>query len=522
MTGPATGHRGALGIRIEEWRGAQPLVHARSPARGHQHHRRRIDQQCPERAMGQRVPTGHAEQLLRAQPGDAERAILHPAGVHPAGHRHRWQQQRVQPRAEAQQHARLDAAAAGATPVQAADQPRCELRHGSERHQAVAGQGAVIAAAAVVAVGHQRQQQDRQPADPQNARGDVGGFLVITTSAQQYRHHQVVADHGGQRDRGHDHHAGRRGEAPDVSNQRQCVAPFRQRQGQHHRVIGHATAGTEQADTGGGDRQHHRRDEHQVAAEHPARTAYVAHIPALDHRYVELARQADDGEEAEQRLRQEAHRRQPGEQRMHRLHHRFVAVAEPDVGEHAHRHHRHQLDHGLQRNGQHHAVVMLGGIDLAGTDQGGEQRHQQGHVQRRVAEEAGRAGVAGQHLQAHRHRFVLQGQVRNDADQRDDRHQRCQPPRAAETRRDEIGDGDHVLAARDQRQALDDAPAEQQQQQGADIDRQIAHTVAHGGAHRAVEGPRRAVHRQRQAATETSSRIQLETTRVFPSEEPAV
>ncbi len=184
---------------------------------------------------------------------------------------------------------------------------------------------------------------------------------------------------------------------------------------------------------------------------------------------------------------------------MHRFDHRVGAVAQPQVGEHAHGQHRQQLDHRFEGDRQHHAVMVFGGIDLAGTEQGGEQRHQQRHVQRGIGEEAGRAGVAGQHLQAHRHRFVLQGQVRNDADQRDDRHQCRQPPRAAEARRDEVGDGHHVLAACDQRQALDDAPAEQQQQQRTDIDRQVAHAVAHGGTDRTVERPRRAVHGQRQA-----------------------
>lgn len=157
-------------------------------------------------------------------------------------------------------------------------------------------------------------------------------------------------------------------------------------------------------------------------------------------------------------------------------------------------------DHRLQRDRQHHAAVVFGGVDLAGAEQGGEQGHQQCHIQRRVGEDAAPgAAMPGQHFQAHRHRFVLQRQVRNDADQCDHRHQRGQPARTAVARGDEIGDGHGIFGARDQRQALDDAPAEQQQQQRAQIDRQVADAIAHRRANRAVKGPRRAIHRQRQA-----------------------
>ncbi len=496
---PRTGHRWALRVGIQERRRTQAFIHARAPAHRDQHHRRDIDQQRPERAVRQRVPAAHAEQVLRLQPADPERALHQPGRRHPAGLGQRRQQQRVYPGAEAEQHADFDAAAAGTAPVQPADQPRGELRDCSEGHQAVGGQGTVVAAAAVIAVGHQRQQQDGGTANPQHARSDIRRLLMIATAAQQDRHHQIVADHGRQRDGGHDDHAGRSREAADIGDQRQELAAFGQRQGQHHAVVGDTSTGAEQGHAGGGDRNHHRRDDHQVGPEHPARAADITHIATLDHRHMELARQADDGQETQQRLGNEPDRWQAGEQRMRRLDHRIGAVVEPQVGEQAQRDHRDQLDHRFQRDRQHHAVVVLGGIHLAGTEQRGEQRHQQRHVQRGIREEASRADVAGQHLQAHRDGFVLQGQVRHDADQRDHRHQCGQAARAAEPRGDEIGDGDHVLAACDQRQALDDPPAEHPQQQGPQVDRQVADAIAHRRADRTVERPRRAVHRQRQA-----------------------
>ena len=490
--GPFAGHqRGALRIRVEEGRGAQPLVHAGTRACGDDHHRAGVDQQRPERAVGQRVPAAQAEQLLRAQPVDAEGAVVQPRHAEPAGLRHRWQQQGIDPCRETQHHAGLHAAPAGAAPVQSADQARGELRHGRERHQPVRGQR-VVAAAAVVGIGGQGEQQDRHAADPQHARGHVGLGVVFGPAApQQHRHDQVVADHRRQRDAGHDHHAGRRGEAAHVGDDRQRGAPFGQRQRQHVAVVGHAGA-AEQRRARCRDGHHHQREQHQVATEQPARLADVAHVAALHHRHMELARQADESQETQQRLRDEAHRRCVLEQRARGVGDAEGVVAQPQVGEHAHRDHRHQLDHRFQRDRQHHAVVVLGGVHLAGAEQRGEQRHQQRDIQRWVGEEAMRAvaAVAAEHAQAHRHGLVLQGQIGHHADQGDDRDQRGQPTRAAVARGNEVGDGNGVLAARDQRQPLDDAPAEQQQQQRSQVDRQVAQAVAHRAADRAVERPR--------------------------------
>ncbi|MCW0417207.1 hypothetical protein NB689_002961 [Xanthomonas sacchari] len=248
--------------------------------------------------MRQRVPAAHAEQLLRAQPGDAERPVQQPRRCQPAGLGQRRQQQGVDPGGEAQHHAGLHALAAGAAPVQSTDHARCELRHCGEGHQAIGRQRRVVAAAAVIAVGDQRQQQDRQAADPQHLRGHVGTGRLVPAAAQQHRHHQVVADHRRQRDAGDDDHAGGGGEPAHVGDQRQRGAAFGQRQRQHDAVVGHVAA-AEQGDAGGGDRHHHRRDQHQVQAEQPARLADVADVAALHHRHVELPWQAHQRQEAE-------------------------------------------------------------------------------------------------------------------------------------------------------------------------------------------------------------------------------
>ena len=261
-------------------------------------------------------------------------------------------------------------------------------------------------------------------------------------------------------------------------------------QGQHEGIAGHAAVGAEHGRACCRDRDHHRRNHQQVAAEQPARLADIAHVAAFHHCHVELAWQADDGQETQQGLGDETHRRRVLEQGARRLLDQLGASAQPHIGEHAHGDHRQQLDQRLQRDGQHHAVMVFGGIHLSRAEQRGEQGHQQRNVQGGIGENSAVGGaMSGQYAQAQGHGFVLQCQVGHHADQRDHRDQCRQPARAPVARRDEVGDGHRVLAACDQRQALDDAPAEQEQQHGAQVDRQVAHAIAHRAAHRAIEGP---------------------------------
>ena len=58
--------------------------------------------------------------------------------------------------------------------------------------------------------------------------------------AQQHRHDEVVADHGRERDRLHDHHAGRGGEPADEREEREQRLLLRDRQRQHEGIGVHA------------------------------------------------------------------------------------------------------------------------------------------------------------------------------------------------------------------------------------------------------------------------------------------
>ena len=145
-------------------------------------------------------------------------------------------------------------------------------------------------------------------------------------------------------------------------------------------------------------------------------------------------------------------------------------------------------------------MVVFGGVDFAGAEQDGEQGQQQGRIQRRVGQHAAAAvrGRTRQHVDAHRHCLELQGDVGDGGDHRDQRDGGGDVLGAAVARGQEVGDGHRALFARHQHQAFEDAPAEQEQQDRPQVDRQEAQAGGRRRADRPVEGPGRAVHRQRQ------------------------
>ena len=67
------------------------------------------------------------------------------------------------------------------------------------------------------------------------------------------------------------------------------------------------------------------------------------------------------------------------------------APVEVQQCERADRRERQQLDDGFERDRQHHAFVMLGGVEAARAEQDREQCHQQRDLECRVVEPAGRA-----------------------------------------------------------------------------------------------------------------------------------
>ena len=70
-----------------------------------------------------------------------------------------------------------------------------------------------------------------------------------------------------------------------------------------------------------------------------------------------------------------------------RLEQRAGPAEHPERHEDADRQKGEQLDDRFGRDRQHQAVLMLGGVDMAGAEQHREGRHRQRHEQRDVAEQ---------------------------------------------------------------------------------------------------------------------------------------
>ncbi len=182
---------------------------------------------------------------------------------------------------------------------------------------------------------------------------------------------------------------------------------------------------------------------------------------------------------------------------------RARAVEHPEGDEDADRQEGQQLDDRFGGDRQHQAVLMLGGVDMAGAEQHREHRHRQRDEQRDVAEQ--RAGDAGARrdlredgFQRERHRFELQRDVGNRADDRDQRDGGGDRLALAVARGDEVGDRGDVLRLGEPHDAHDQRREQADHQHRADIDGEEFVAGARGRADRAEEGPRRAIDRKRQ------------------------
>ena len=228
---------------------------------------------------------------------------------------------------------------------------------------------------------------------------------VQPREAQQNRHHQVVADHRRQRHRLDDHHAGRRRQPADEGEQRQARLMLRHRQGQDEGV-GVDETGGEMDQPGERDRQDEQVDQQQVEREQPDRLVEMPLLDVLDDRDLELPRQADDREHRQQRQRHPVadrlHGRQPRDFRHLRGAREQVAeaVEQAEGDEQADAHEGDELDHRLEGDRRHQALMVLGRVDVAGAEQDGEQRHQRRDPQRGVAhhrQHRRRRGFPAQH-----------------------------------------------------------------------------------------------------------------------------
>ncbi|MGY3558215.1 hypothetical protein ACVWXP_001484 [Bradyrhizobium sp. USDA 4463] len=160
-----------------------------------------------------------------------------------------------------------------------------------------------------------------------------------------------------------------------------------------------------------------------------------------------------------------------------------------------------QLDDGLGRDREHQAVLMLGRVGLPRAEQHREGRHRQRHHQRHVAEDRDvgeRLVLAQDDFERGGHRLELERDVGHRADDGDQRYGRRHGLALAVTRTDEVRDRGDVVGFGKLDHAAEHAGAEPDHQNRTDIDREEVGRGAGGKAHRAEEGPGRAVDRQGQ------------------------
>ena len=262
------------------------------------------------------------------------------------------------------------------------------------------------------------------------------------------------------------------------------------------------------------DRYDEEVDHHEVKRKQPGGAPDLVFAVVLDHRDVELPRQQHDGEQRQQRHRGDgADRRLTGEHRgsvglCERAGEQVGGPVEhPERHEHADADEGDELDDRLGRDRQHQALLVLGGVDVAGAEQHGEGRHRESDEQRNIGEHRlGRAGLRPDlpedGAQRRRHRFELQRDIGDGADDRDQRDGGGDGLRLAVTRRDEVRDRGDVLRLGEPHDAHDQRRAQPDHEDGADVNRQEVEAGARGKPDRAEERPGGAIDRERERIDE--------------------
>ena len=230
-------------------------------------------------------------------------------------------------------------------------------------------------------------------------------------------------------------------------------------------------------------------------------------VGVLDHRDVELTRQAEDRQHRQQRLGPEAGAEGLGLQLLLQLQigiglgeqvAQAIEHAPGDID--AQGQEGDQLDQRFEGDRLQQADMVLGGIGVAGAEQDGEQRHDRRDIEGGIAQPGGSRDIAGvgEYLIGTRDGLQLQGDVGQGADQGHQRGEHRQRLRLAVARGDEVGDRGDVLALGDPNHLEQDRPEQQTGQNRPDEDAQITPAAGRGLPDATVEGPAGAVDRKPQ------------------------
>ena len=154
----------------------------------------------------------------------------------------------------------------------------------------------------------------------------------------------------------------------------------------------------------------------------------------------------------------------------------FQTTRDPPDDENPDGNKRNQLDHRLNRNRDHNAMVAFVRIKVPRAENNGERRQSNGHPKRRTCEVFAAPNAViqfGKYSQGQGHRLQLQRQIRRGRRHHNQRHQHAQRGRFAEPRRHKVSDRRDFLAPADTHQFAQYPPPPDHDNRWPQIDRQI-------------------------------------------------
>ena len=230
------------------------------------------------------------------------------------------------------------------------------------------------------------------------------------------------------------------------------------------------------------NRNNEEVDQNKVERKHPCDTLDVGFLMIFNDCHIELPRQEQDDQQGEQCHRQKIGNAAAAIHERHDV--RSCRNLRENIAD-AIEHHIRDKKSGNQKgselncrfhaNGKHEPVMVLAGIDMAGTKggcEGGEdQSDKQSEIAERRAGSVDRAWIMGfkNCFDRRRNRFELQRNVGNRSDHGDDRDECSHPLAFAVTRANKISDGCNVLGLGEPGNPADQRRAKPDQQDGPDI-----------------------------------------------------
>ena len=384
------------------------------------------------------------------------------------------------------------------------------MRDCRERHQADGGQCRVAGDHPVISIGEDQQYENGAPANEQQLRAECCVGRLHVRAPQQYRRHKIVADHDGERHAGDDHHRGCCRQAPDKGRDRHQIGICGHRKQQDEHVwieVGFP----EQQHARGRDRDDEQIDHDEIERKQPRGRAGFFFRVVLNHCDMELARQQERTDKAEEDHGQPrpASRgaREPFRHLRvfrHGAHQLAGAIIHRIDHEQADGEKGQQLDEGFGRDRQHQPVLVLRCIDVACSKQDREHRQHKRHEQRDVAEDRYRgarpvdAQVGDHRRQGFRDRLELQRDVGDRADHCDQGHYGGDALALAVARRDEVGHRGDVVCFCKPDDAAQQQVACSDHECRTDVDRQEVPALPACKANAAEECPGCAIDAERQ------------------------